>query len=310
MLTTGTDIAHAATRIASGKLVAMPTETVYGLAGNALDGATIKRIYAAKGRPSHNPLIVHIYNIEQAKAYTQWNEYAERLSAIYWPGPLTMVLKRKANCPISPLASAGLDTLAIRMPAHPTARELLAACDLPLVAPSANLSGTVTATNAQHVMDDFTSQDIYVLEAGATEIGLESTVIKLAGEPTLLRPGSISKADLESALGTSVQQQTHNDEAPDAPGMLTSHYAPKAALRLNATSIEEGEALLAFGQPIAHAGTTINVSEKGDLAEASNGLFAALRKLDKMGVQTIAVMPIPNEGIGIAINDRLRRAAV
>lgn len=303
-----TDITHAAKRLQAGDLVAMPTETVYGLAANALDAEAVQRIYQAKGRPSYNPLIVHVPDVQTAMQYVEWNVNAERLSQAFWPGPLTMVLKKKPDCPIAPVVSAGLDTLAIRVPAHPIARALLVACGLPLAAPSANRSGHVTATNAAHVAEDFAGKDVLILGAGDTEIGLESTVVSLVDTPVMLRPGSITHAQLEAALQCTIARAQDNNHAPNAPGMLSSHYAPNAALRLNATHVEAGEVLLAFGAPLA-AKHVVNVSEQGDLAEASSNLFSALRALDRFGATTIAVMPIPSEGIGEAINDRLRRAA-
>ena len=310
MMKIDTNIAHAAECLKAGQLVAMPTETVYGLAANACDDMAIERVYAAKGRPSHNPLIIHVAHTKMAQTLVEWNEAAELLSHTYWPGPLTMVLKRRAGCPISKLASAGLETLAIRVPAHPIAQQLLAACALPLAAPSANLSGCVTATSAQHVAADFAGKDVTILEAGPTTIGLESTVIDITHDtPQLLRPGSITHHQLEATLGTPVMRMGDNNISPASPGMLTSHYAPKAKLRLNATHVEDEEALLAFGKPLEGAVTTINLSEQGDIAEASSHLFAALRDMDAKGATHIAVMPIPNEGIGEALNDRLQRAA-
>ena len=311
MMKIGTDIAHASTRLNSGHLVAMPTETVYGLAANALDDEAVGRIYKAKGRPSHNPLIIHVLNTAQAQQWVEWNDDAQLLSDAFWPGPLTMVLTRRADCPISPLASAGRNTLAVRVPAHHIARKLLSICKLPLAAPSANISGSVTATNAQHVVSDFTNQDVYILEAGQAEIGLESTVVQLSGQDArLLRPGSITQAEIEQVLGRPVMRAGDENHQPASPGMITSHYAPKAHLRLNATYVENDEALLAFGAALAGAMTVFNLSERSDLEEASSRLFAALRQLDASGAKKIAVMPIPNIGIGVAINDRLRRAAI
>lgn len=304
------DIVQAAERLKQGRLVAMPTETVYGLAANAYDDDAIQRIYVVKGRPSYNPLIIHVASTQMAQTLVHWNETAQQLAAACWPGPLTMVLKRRADCPVSKLASAGLDSLAVRVPAHPVAQELLRGCGLPLAAPSANLSGTVTSTSPQHVIGDFADQDVMILDAGEAPIGLESTVVDVSGvEVRLLRPGSIDHSQLEAILGAKVFRAGDDNHQPTSPGMLTSHYAPKAMLRLNTTEINPGEALLAFGAPLDGASTVVNLSEQGDLVEASSRLFSALRELDASGARYIAVMPIPNDGVGEAINDRLRRAA-
>lgn len=307
----GTDLEHAAHLLKQGELVAMPTETVYGLAANALESTAVKKIYAAKGRPSHNPLITHIFDMQQAEKFAVFNDDAYVLTKTFWPGPLTLVLPRTQDCPLALEVSAGHETVALRMPAHPLARALLNKCKLPLAAPSANRSGHVTSTKAQHVADDFAHTKLYILEAGSTEIGLESTVVKCDEMGiTLLRPGSITVDMLENAIGKKMGVHLHDDAAPQSPGMLTSHYAPNAKLRLNATEVLPGEALLAFGSPLAHSGAMLNLSETSNLQEASEHLFDYLRELDKSGATHIAIMPIPTEGIGLAINDRLSRAAV
>lgn len=311
MMKIGTDIAHAAIRLKEGRLVAMPTETVYGLAANALDAGAIEKIYKAKGRPSNNPLITHIYSMQQARQYGVFNEAAQLLAQHFWPGPLTLVLPRTAHCALAKQLSAGLPTVALRMPAHPIARELLELCGLPLAAPSANRSGHVTATHHEHVAADFSQlDDIYVIKAGSAPIGLESTVIKCdESGVTLLRPGNISAEQIERVLGCCLAMRLDDDISPHSPGMLSSHYAPKASVRLNAADVKAGEALLAFGVPLNHAGPMLNLSESACLTEACGHLFSHLRALDASGGSCIAVMPIPQEGLGIAINDRLRRAA-
>jgi L-threonylcarbamoyladenylate synthase len=294
-----------------GKLVAIPTETVYGLAADATNAHAVAGIYALKSRPQFNPLIVHVTGAPMAKRYVQWNAHAEMLSTKFWPGPLTLVLKRTQNCPISDLVSAGGDTLAVRCPAHPIAQQLLAAFDGALAAPSANRSGRVSPTMAAHVQSEF-GGDVLVIDGGACEVGLESTVIDLTGStPAILRPGSITRAMIEEVL--SAQPSLVSDSSPLAtlksPGQLASHYAPGIPVRLNAREVKSDEALLAFGTPITGAAKTLNLSPNSDLIEAAANLFAHLRALDDARFRAIAVMPIPHDGIGEAINDRLSRAA-
>lgn len=296
------NISHAAEELRAGNIVAIPTETVYGLAANAQNGEAVAKIYEAKGRPSFNPLIIHVEDIAQARALTRWNANAETLASAFWPGPLTLVLPRAEHCPISLLASAGMDTLAIRMPAHRMARELLRETGFLLAAPSANRSGRISPTRAQHVQEELPG--IPVLDGGPCEVGLESTIVNISGEPTLLRPGAVTVAMLERALNARIR--LHAGSEILAPGMLESHYAPALPVRLNAEHANPGEALLAFG-PSDEA--TLNLSESNNLREAAANLFAYLRALDTPAYTAIAIMPIPEEGLGVAINDRLRRAA-
>lgn len=306
-------LAAAVEALRRGELVAMPTETVYGLAADATNAAAVGRIYLAKGRPRFNPLIVHVAGLAGARRFVHLGADAEALAAAFWPGPLTMVLPSKADAGIADLVTAGLTTLAVRVPAHPVAQALLAAGGLPIAAPSANRSGHVSPTTAAHVVEDLGGQVSVVLDAGATPVGLESTIVGLAGEaPVLLRAGGLARDAIESVLGRPLALAGPAGHAPVAPGMLASHYAPAAALRLNATEVQAGEGLLAFGPRLpagaATALVTVNLSPAGDVAEAAAKFFAALRALDRK-VRSIAVMPIPEEGLGEAINDRLRRAA-
>lgn len=301
----------------AGEVAVIPTETVYGLGADATNGQAVAKIYTIKSRPQFNPLIVHVADVATAKKYVEWNEAAETLAQKFWPGPLTLVLKRRADCPISELVSAGGDTLAIRVPAHPVALQLLKAFGGGIAAPSANRSGRVSPTTAQHVRDELGDAVAYIVDGGPCEVGLESTVLDLSGDmPVILRPGAITRAMLGEALNHKAPEiaktdLNHDTSSIKSPGMLASHYAPSIPVRLNATHVAEGEALLAFG-PAQLAGgiTTLNLSAKGDLIEAAANLFSHLRVLDKTHHRAIAVMPIPNEGIGEAINDRLSRASV
>ena len=305
-------IADAAEALRAGELVGMPTETVYGLAADATNAPAVARIYEAKGRPRFNPLIVHVATLDAACAIASFSPDAERLASAFWPGPLTLVLPLAASSQVAELVTAGLPAVAIRMPAHPAAQALLAAVGRPLAAPSANRSGHVSATTAAHVAADLGDRVSLILDAGPAALGLESTIVGLAGEtPTLLRPGAIARDRIEAVLGRALADAAGDDAAPQAPGMLRSHYAPSARVRLSATDIRPGEALLAFGRLPASARNAVaivNLSETGDLVEAAANLFAALRALDGKA-KTIAVMPIPETGLGEAINDRLRRAA-
>lgn len=298
-----------------GALVAFPTETVYGLGADASNGEAVARIYQVKSRPQFNPLIVHVATAEIAKHYVQWNDAAELLARAFWPGPLTLVLKRKSPV-IHALVSAGGDTLAIRVPAHPVARQLLAAFGGGIAAPSANRSGRVSPTTAQHVRDELGDAVPLILDGGPCNVGLESTVVDVSGDaPVLLRPGSITRAMVERALGLSAEVARENSsplqgEEFKSPGQLESHYAPSIPVRLNATEVAADEALLAYGAVVpTGAATMLNLSPRGDLIEAAANLFAHLRALDDPRHRAIAVMPIPAAGIGEAINDRLRRAA-
>jgi L-threonylcarbamoyladenylate synthase len=306
-------IERAARLLRSGALVAFPTETVYGLGADATNDGAVAAIFAGKGRPRFNPLIVHVSGLPEAKALAEFDKRARRLAAHLWPGPLSLVLRRRGDSGLSLLASAGLDTVAIRAPAHPVAQALLRAADKPIAAPSANRSGRVSPTEAAHVMAELGDAVALILDGGRTTIGLESTVLDLTGEaPLLLRPGGVVLEELEDLLGpiATISTAAAKPHAPRSPGMLASHYAPSLPLRLGATEARPGEALLAFG-PAAPPGfvETLWLSRSGDLTEAAANLFAMLRQLDQPTFTGIAVMPIPEHGLGRAINDRLTRAA-
>lgn len=299
---------RAASLLRDGALVAFPTETVYGLGGDATSDRAVAAIFAAKGRPTFNPLIVHVADLAAAEKLADFDARARNLARRFWPGPLTLVLKRSAGCPISRLASAGLETVALRAPAHPLAQALLHAAGRPLAAPSANRSGRISPTTVDHVLDELGGRIAAVLDGGPCRVGIESTVIDLS-EPTpaLLRPGGVTREQLEAVLG--LLTDTGNSGALRSPGMLERHYAPVRPLRLAATTVTPDEALLAFGAPMPGAAATVNLSPTRDLTEAAANLFAALRELDQPRFKTIAVMPIPENSLGAAINDRLRRAA-
>ena len=310
-------VAQAARCLAAGGLVAFPTETVYGLGADATNPAAIARLYQAKGRPAFNPLIAHVDGLEAAHAIGQLGADAIALALAFWPGPLTLVVPRAPQCGVAELATAGLDTVALRVPAHPVARALLQAFGKPVVAPSANLSGHVSPTTASHVASDLHGRIDLVIDGGPVEVGVESTIVGCFAQPMLLRPGGVPRADIERVLGHKLAEPPAEAESataqPLAPGMLASHYAPRTRVRLNAFSVEPGEALLAFGPSTvvgANAATAVmNLSARGDLAEAAAHLFGHLRALDARAATAIAVMPIPAHGLGEAINDRLRRAA-
>lgn len=307
-------IAEAARLLREGRLVAFPTETVYGLGADATNGLAVASLYEAKGRPAFNPLIAHVADIAGADAIGVLGPAARRLAGALWPGPLTLVVPRAAACPVCELATAGLDTVAIRVPAHPVARALLADVGRPVAAPSANKSGRVSPTDARHVADDFGADSETVpliIDGGATEIGVESTVIDCSGPvPALLRPGGVAAATIEALVGVPLVRRLHAGPAPQSPGQLESHYAPRASVRLDVVEPGAGEAYLAFGSPRGTGAPYMaNLSPAGDLREAAARLFGALRALDATGVATIAVAPIPDAGLGEAINDRLRRAA-
>ena len=300
-------IAAAARVLADGGLVAFPTETVYGLGADATNGEAVARLYAAKGRPRFNPLISHVPDPKAAERLACFSDDAKKLAA-FWPGPLTLVLPKTDRCPVSDLATAGLDSIAVRVPDHPVARDLLNAFGKPVVAPSANQSGHVSPTLAAHVRADLDGRIDLIVDAGPAVVGVESTIVSCLGAPTLLRPGGLPRDAIERVLGHALlDAEPIADEAPLAPGMLSSHYAPKARLRLNAVDVRPREALLGFGPNALRAERTLNLSASGDLVEAAANLFSHLRALDTGAV--IAVMPIPNEGLGEAINDRLARAA-
>ena len=306
-------IESAAEALRRGQLVAFPTETVYGLGGDATSDRAVAAIFEAKGRPRFNPLIAHVPHIDSAKTLVRFDERTERLANAFWPGALTLVLERAADCPVSLLASAGLDTLAVRVPSHPVAQALLRAVGRPVAAPSANRSGRVSPTTAEHVVAELQGRVALVLDGGACPVGLESTVLDLS-TPTarLLRPGGLPLESIEARIGAVERVEGIEGEAPRAPGMLESHYAPERPLRLNVTEVRPDEALLAFGDGQWPRGAVAVrwLSHAGDLREAAANLFAMLRELDQPEFAGIAVMPIPEVGLGLAINDRLRRAAV
>jgi L-threonylcarbamoyladenylate synthase len=302
------NMAEAARRLLKGEVIIFPTETVYGLGANALDDRAVARIFAIKQRPHFNPLIVHARNWADAAALVDFNPRAEALAQHFWPGGLTLVLPRRSNSGISLLASAGLDSIAVRVPAHPVARALLRTAGVPIAAPSANRAGRVSPTNAQACAQELNSRISLILDAGNCPVGIESTIIGFAQEqPVLLRPGAIERAQVEKIVGP---LGSFAPETIVAPGMMRSHYAPQASLRLNALDVRSGEALLAFGRDVpAGAEHICNLSSRRDIQEAAANLFAMLRKLDSTGAKAIAVMPIPETGLGEAINDRLSRAA-
>ena len=301
-------IAEAARLLREGKLVAFPTETVYGLGASALDEAAVASVFAAKQRPRFNPLIVHVSGRAEAEAHVSFNPLAQQLADAFWPGALTLVLPRRDTSPLSLLASSGLDTVAVRAPHHPVARALLVVAGIPVAAPSANRSGSVSPTSAAHVARELYGRVDLILDAGPCPIGIESTVVGFdAGRPVLLRLGAIARETIEDIAGH-LSEPAKGDVR--APGMLTSHYAPRARLRLDVHEVRTGEALLAFGPNVPTSSNPIcNLSPRGDLAEAAANLFAMLRQLDQSGAATIAVMRVPDQGLGEAINDRLRRAA-
>lgn len=285
-----------------GGLVAFPTETVYGLGADATNGRAVAGIFAAKGRPRFNPLIVHLDSLAAAERHALFSPLARRLAQAFWPGALTLVLPRREGSPLSDLVSAGLPTVALRVPAHPVASALLREAGLPIAAPSANPSGGISATTAEHVEEGLGDAVDLILDAGPASMGLESTVIGFDGErPVLLRPGAVAREDVERVAG----RLKEAGDAIRSPGQLESHYAPRAALRLNAHHAEPGEVLLGFG---SSSEAVLNLSARGDLREAAANLFTMLRNLDKQAGR-IAVMPVPETGLGEAINDRLRRAA-
>ncbi|MBR9650755.1 L-threonylcarbamoyladenylate synthase [Thalassovita aquimarina] len=305
--TLGDDIAglsRAAEILSAGGLVAIPTETVYGLAADARNDLAVARIFEAKGRPRFNPLIVHLADAAAARDYVEWSASAQKLADAFWPGPLTLVLPLRPDNGLSPLVTAELPSLAVRVPAHPLAHALLQEFGGPVAAPSANPSGRISPTEPRHVLDGLSGRIEAVLDGGACPVGVESTIVGLTGEPTLLRPGGVAAEEIEKVLGQPLAVHGAGDPLV-APGQMTSHYAPGAKVRLNADHAEPGEALLGFG-PMQ---STLNLSESGDLTEAAANLFHHLHALDAMGPEGIAVAPIPETGLGRAINDRLRRAA-
>ncbi len=306
----GEGVAIAARSLMAGELVAIPTETVYGLAANATDDKAVTSIFTAKNRPQFNPLIIHFADEDAVWSHVVPNETAKQLAAAFWPGPLTLVLPKRTSSPISTLAGAGLETLAVRVPAHPTTRLLLFTCKIPLAAPSANRSGEVSPTLPVHVINSLGNTIAGIVDGGPCDIGLESTVVGFEnGSPTILRPGGLSAEEIESIVGPS--RNADNTTEVSAPGMLLKHYATRSPLRLNATAVEPKEILLGFGlnMPRSAPQGSVNLSESGDVVEAARNLFRMLHEADSQNPAGIAVMPIPEEGLGIAINDRLRRAA-
>jgi L-threonylcarbamoyladenylate synthase len=309
-------IGDAARCLMDGGLVAFPTETVYGLGADATNGTAIARLYAAKGRPSFNPLIAHVHDVAAARRLATFDAAAERLAAAFWPGPLTLVLRKRATCPVAELATAGLDSIAVRVPSHQVARALLQQFGRPVAAPSANRSGHVSTTTAAHVLADLGGRIDLIVDGGPTPVGVESTIVALLERPLLLRPGGLPRDEIVRVLGADLEDVPTSGLDPEAliaPGMMASHYAPRATLRLNADRVDAAEALLAFGPHLPagaeHAVRVLNLSPAGDLVEAAANLFSDLRTLDAAGVASIAVMPVPQNGLGEAINDRLLRAA-
>ncbi|WP_425411008.1 L-threonylcarbamoyladenylate synthase [Hyphococcus sp.] len=304
-------IKSAAKRICAGDLVAMPTETVYGLAADATDDTAVARIFEAKARPQFNPLIVHVAGVEMAQRYADFSPLALQLAQAFWPGPLTLVLPRRAGGGLSLLVGAGLDTVGLRMPDHQLARQLIETAGRPLAAPSANRSGTVSPTTAAHVRRSLGRDVDMIVDGGPCPVGVESTIIRIDGErATLLRPGGLPRSDIERVTGAPLENAAGG--SIEAPGMMTSHYAPSVTVRLNARAQNAGEAFLGFGA-VSGARHALNLSPGGDLREAAGNLFAHLRLLDDLctehALHTIAAAPIPMEGLGEAINDRLQRAA-
>ncbi len=308
---TQANIEETAAVLRGGGLVAFPTETVYGLGADATDARAVAAVFAAKDRPRFNPLIVHVAGLDAARRLVRFDERAEALAAAFWPGPLTLALPRQADCGVSLLASAGGSSLAVRWPRHAVAQRLLDAVGRPVVAPSANPAGRVSPTTAAHVARWLEGKVAIILDGGPCSVGIESTVVDLTGaRARLLRPGGIDAEALGQMLGEIDLEPPSGEAAPRSPGMLASHYAPDLPLRLEARTVRPGEALLAFGpQPLAGAAAVANLSPGGDLIEAAANLFAMLHALDRPDFTGIAVMPIPDEGLGRAINDRLRRAA-
>ncbi|MHC1549859.1 L-threonylcarbamoyladenylate synthase [Phyllobacterium sp. K27] len=305
-------ILDAADTLAQGKLVAIPTETVYGLAADATNGSAVAGIFEAKGRPHFNPLICHVSDIAMAERYAEIDPVSRQLIDAFWPGPLTLVLPLKPEAGIHPLVAAGLDTIALRMP-RGVAGKIIAALGRPLAAPSANTSGKISGTSALAVEEDIGSKIAMILDAGPSEVGLESTIVKVEGDAILmLRPGGLAAEEIEAVISRKLDRIDQR-AAIQAPGMMVSHYAPAAGVRLNALEVAAGEALLAFGPQRAtgasHAKAILNLSETGSLHEAATNLFDFMKRLDAVGSTMIAVEPIPFNGLGEAINDRLIRAA-
>ena len=298
------DLSKASELIKSGGTLAFPTETVYGLGADATNKLAVAKIFQAKGRPSFNPLIIHCFSIEQIQTFAMWSSEAQTVADKFWPGPLTMVLPLLPNSQISSLALAGLQTVAVRMPNHSVAQSILQLANTPIAAPSANPSGAVSATKAEHVISRLNGKIEGIISGYSSKIGLESTIISFLPEPSILRFGAIDETDISELLGLDLKKK-RKDEKISAPGQLSSHYAPKGSIRLNSKVFKKNEVSLGFGEILCD----LNLSREANLAEAAANLFDYLHRLDEMGAEKIAVSPIPEEGIGIAINDRLRRAA-
>ena len=298
------DLSKASELIKSGGTLAFPTETVYGLGADATNKLAVAKIFQAKGRPSFNPLIIHCFSIEQIQTFAKWSSEAQTVADKFWPGPLTMVLPLLPNNQISSLALAGLQTVAVRMPDHSVAQSILQLANTPIAAPSANPSGAVSATKAEHVISRLNGKIEGIISGYSSKIGLESTIISFLPEPSILRFGAIDETDISELLGLDLKKK-RKDEKISAPGQLSSHYAPKGSIRLNSKVFKKNEVSLGFGEILCD----LNLSREANLAEAAANLFDYLHRLDEMGAEKIAVSPIPEEGIGIAINDRLRRAA-
>jgi L-threonylcarbamoyladenylate synthase len=298
------DLLKASKLIKTGETLAFPTETVYGLGADATNNLAVAKIFQAKGRPSFNPLIIHCFSIEQIQAFAMWSSEAQTVAEKFWPGPLTMVLPLLPQGKIASLALAGLQTVAVRMPAHSIAQSILKLANTPFAAPSANPSGSVSATKAEHVISKLNGKIEGIVSGGSSEIGLESTIISFLPDPRILRFGAIDEADISEILSLDLKKKALDGEI-SAPGQLSSHYAPKGSIRLNSKVFKNKEVSLGFGKVICD----LNLSRTENLIEAAANLFDCLHKLDEMGAEKIAVSPIPEEGIGIAINDRLKRAA-
>jgi L-threonylcarbamoyladenylate synthase len=307
------DIAQAAALLRQGALVAFGTETVYGLGGDATNAEAVAAIFAAKGRPMFNPLICHYPSADRAFHDVVENSWALHVAEAFWPGPLTLILPRRSDCAVALLTGAGLDTLAVRVPGHEVALALLLAAERPIAAPSANRSGQVSPTSARHVLDGLEGRIAAVLDSGQCRVGGESTVLDLSGPmPVLMRPGGVAVEDLETCIGP-IQRAAAHAGVLRSPGLMLSHYAPSLPVRLDAETVADDEALLAFGDPLQGARCQFQLSSSDDTTEAAARLFEGLRQLDadgvRLGVRGIAVMPVPDSGLGLAINDRLRRAA-
>ena len=303
--TNSEDIDAAVSILRLGGLVAIPTETVYGLAADATNENAVLKIFEAKGRPAYNPLIIHVKSTRMAEEYTQWNDVAQTLAEKFWPGPLTIVLPSRINSKIAKTARASLPSIAVRMPNHPVALNILDQLDRPLAAPSANMSGKISSTSADHVFKNLNKKIDAIIDGGSSSVGVESTIVAFQPQPTILRAGAITPNAISNEIGSNIHH--YDRKGPIiAPGQLKSHYAPNANLRLNAIDWKQGEKKLGFG----NVKCDLNLSKDKSLTEAAQNLFNFLHLLDSSDPRTISVSPIPNEGIGLAINDRLRRASL